>query len=319
MKMNNFFTSKIFYVLASIFFAIVLFFNASSVSIRNQGGTQNQGEVYTAALSNVPVELKYNANEYFVSGYNNTANVDLTGYNRLQVNTESNSDSRNFSLVADLTSLKPGVNNVPVRVQNLSSGVNAQIEPSTLTVTIEKRAQQEFAVTPQINNSQIPSGFKIADATTSEATVKVTAGQESIKQIHQIVASLPSDTVLNDDYTGTVTLHAVDSSGKILSAQISPSTVQMHVNVNKPSKTVPIKAHLTGILDNSLSKINTSLSQNTVTISGTEDAISKITEVTANVNQTGVKTNQKITVKLDADNVSVNPSTVDVQLNVVKK
>ena len=55
---NRFFNSKTFYILASVFFAIVLFFNANATSIRNQG-TNQSGEVYTATINNVPVELKY--------------------------------------------------------------------------------------------------------------------------------------------------------------------------------------------------------------------------------------------------------------------
>ncbi|MDU0404327.1 hypothetical protein ML8HA_00088 [Lactococcus lactis] len=38
---NKFFNSKTFYILASVFFAIVLFFNANATSIRNQGTNQS--------------------------------------------------------------------------------------------------------------------------------------------------------------------------------------------------------------------------------------------------------------------------------------
>ena len=40
---NKFFNSKTFYILASVFFAIVLFFNANATSIRNQGTNQSGG------------------------------------------------------------------------------------------------------------------------------------------------------------------------------------------------------------------------------------------------------------------------------------
>ena len=49
---NKFFNSKTFYILASVFFAIVLFFNANATSIRNQG-TNQSGEVYTATINNL--------------------------------------------------------------------------------------------------------------------------------------------------------------------------------------------------------------------------------------------------------------------------
>ena len=50
---------------------------------------------------------------------------------------ESNADTRNFQVVADLTKLPLGTSEVPLTV-GLSSAVTAEIEPKTVTVTIEK-------------------------------------------------------------------------------------------------------------------------------------------------------------------------------------
>lgn len=52
---------------------------------------------------------------------------------------ESNADTRNFQVVADLTKLPLGTSEVPLTVRGLSSAVTAEIEPKTVTVTIEKR------------------------------------------------------------------------------------------------------------------------------------------------------------------------------------
>ncbi|MGL5341553.1 MAG: CdaR family protein, partial [Lactococcus garvieae] len=164
---NNFFASKLFTILASIFFAVILFFNASSAALRNQGSSTT-GEVYTTTISNVPIEIKYNSDEYFASGYNNTANVYLTSYNRVQINTEENPDSRNFYLVVDLSNAKEGTVTMPVRIQQLPNGINAQIEPTTLTVRLEKKASAEFNVTPLIEQAQLPDGFKVNDIKLSQ-------------------------------------------------------------------------------------------------------------------------------------------------------
>ena len=315
---NKFFTSKVFYLLTSIFFAIILFFNASSVAIRNQG-ISTAGEVYTSTINNVPIELKYNSDEYFVSGYNSMANVYLTSYNRVQINNEENPDSRNFYLVVDLTNAKEGTVTLPIRIQQLPNGVNAQIEPTTMTVRLEKKASQEFTINPQINPNQIPEGFAVGSIDLSQETAKVTAGESSITQIHSVEATLPSDTLLNDDYSGTVTLHAVDAEGKILPAQISPATVQMKVNVDKPSKTVPVEVKKQGSLDSSLSDMKTSSSQQTVTIYGEKAALDKIKNVTANVDITGVTQTKTVTVNLSVNGLSVKPSQVDITLTPVKK
>lgn len=315
---NKFFTSKLFYILTSVFFAIVLFFNANATSIRNQGMNQ-AGEVYTATITNVPVELKYDTNKYFVSGYNSSATVHLSGYNRISITNEENPDTRNFFLSIDLTGVKTGKVDVPVRIEQLPGGVNASIEPKTMNVTVEKRATQEFDITTKVDSTQLPTGFTVDSFDLSENKANVVAGQESIKKIYAIEAAIPSDVTLNDNYSGTITLHAVDRSGAILPAQISPATVHAKVSVNKPSKQVPVKVKMTGVLDQSLSEIKTKLSDATVTISGEQNQLDEVSSLDAIVNIAGVTKETKVSVSLSASGLSIRPQTVDVTLTPVKK
>ncbi|MFC4651950.1 YbbR-like domain-containing protein [Lactococcus nasutitermitis] len=316
---NKFFTSKLFYILVSVFFAIVLFFNASAISIRNEG-LRTSGEVYTTALSNVPIELKYDSNKYFVSGYNSVATVHLSGYNRLQISNEENTATRDFYLSADLTKVAEGTSNVPVRIEQLPNGVDAEISPTTISVTIEKKATENFDVKSEVNPTQLPTGFSVASVSLSESKVKVTAGVNSIKKIKRIVAELPSDVLLTDNYSGTVALRAVDSKGKIQSAQISPANVKLKVSVDKLSKTVPLNVKMTGTMDSSLSDIKTSLSDKNVRIYGEQTALDKIKSIDVPVDITNVTQQKKVEVTLSGDDISIRPHTVEVTLQpVVKK
>lgn len=316
---NKFFNSRLFYVLASVFFAIILFFNANATSIRNETGNNSAGEVYTATINNVPIELKYDTTNYFVSGYTSTATVHLSGYNRLSITNEENVDTRKFYLSMDLSKYKVGKVDVPVRIESLPSAVTATISPKTMNVTIEKKASEEFEVTPKVDPTQLPTGFTIATQSVNDQTVKVTAGKESITQIAAIVAALPSDVTLTDNYAGTVTLHAVDSTGKILPAQISPATTHLKVLVNKLTKKVPIDLKTTGTLDKSLSEMKTKLSADTVTISGEESSLDAITKIPANISVTGVTKETKVKVPLSASGVTLDPKEVEVTLIPVKK
>ncbi|MCT4425173.1 CdaR family protein [Lactococcus cremoris] len=314
---NRFFNSKTFYILASVFFAIVLFFNANATSIRNQG-TNQSGEVYTATINNVPVELKYNSNKYFVSGYNSSATVHLSGYNRLSITNEENSDTRNFFLSVDLTKLKTGKFDVPIRIEQLPGGVTATREPKTMNITVEDKAKKEFEVTPKADSTQLPEGFTIDSLTVSDEKVKVTAGNESIQKIYAIEAALPNDVNLTENYSGTVTLHAVDSAGKILPAQIEPSTTHLKVTVNKLTKDVPVKITQKGTLDKTLSEVKTKISDKNVTLSGEKSALEAINSVEGTVDITGIVKETKITVPLHAAGVSIDPQEVEVTLTPVK-
>ncbi|CAM3140267.1 hypothetical protein GHI93_09380 [Lactococcus hircilactis] len=310
---NKFFTSKFFYILTSVFFAIVLFFNANATAVRNDGNTSGNS-VYTATVTNVPIELKYDSNKYFVSTSTSAATVHLSGYNRLQITNETSEDTRNFYLSIDLNHASEGTNAYPIKVEALPSGVKADIVPSTIEVTIEQKAAQEFNVVPKVDKSQIPTGYTVSSIELSEQSVNVTAGKQSITKIHAIEADLPSDALLTNNFNGKVALRAVDEKGKTLPAQISPANIRMKVYVKRLSKEVPIRVNLTGTLDPSLSGMETSLASDNVKIFGEKAALDKISDVVATVDMTGIKESKKVKVSLKAQGVTVYPNTIEVTL-----
>ncbi|MBT1022660.1 hypothetical protein KJW59_20230, partial [Enterococcus faecium] len=76
----------------------------------------------------------------------NAVTVKLSSANRVQLNAEANEDTRMFRVTADITKLGEGTHEVPLKIQNLSSAVTAKIEPSTITVTVEKKVIKDFDV-----------------------------------------------------------------------------------------------------------------------------------------------------------------------------
>jgi YbbR domain-containing protein len=147
MKNKDFVSSKFIYILVSLFFAIVLFFNANAVLLKNSNDRTNASETYSTTLYDVPIELKYDHDKYFVSGFDGSANVYLTSYNLVRLNAEKSSDTRSFHLVVDLTKVKEGTVEVPVRVVELATGVNAQVDPGNISVTVEKK-QKRLLILP---------------------------------------------------------------------------------------------------------------------------------------------------------------------------
>lgn len=89
-------------------------------------------------------------------------------------------------LSVDLTKLKTGKFDVPIRIEQLPGGVTATIEPKTMNIMVEDKAKKEFEVTPKADSTQLPEGFTIDSLTVSDEKVKVTAGNESIQKSMQL-------------------------------------------------------------------------------------------------------------------------------------
>ncbi|PZO95826.1 YbbR-like domain-containing protein [Streptococcus halichoeri] len=319
--MKKFLNSRLWLGLVSIFFAVLLFLTAVSSNQANSANpTYGPVETYTHSLSDVPIDMKYDSDKYFISEYSYGAQVYLSSTNRVKLDSEVNTDTRKFKIVADLSKSKPGKVSVPLSVTNLPSGVVAKVTPDKISVTIGKRRTKTFSVTPSIDPKQIQPGYEVGKIEVGDAKVKVTSNESTIDTIDHVVAKLPENQKLSADYHGSVTLQAVSADGTILASTISPATTELSVSVKKITKTVPIRVNLFGQMDSSLASIVPKLSNETATISASQEVLDTIDEVIVDVPISGVTKSTIKTVKVSAgDLVSVEPKVVSVQLTTKKK
>ena len=317
--MRRFFNSQVWLVVVSIIFAILLFLTATS-SNYNRTGSQVSGatETYTHTLTNVPIDIKYDSDKYFISGYSYETEVYLTSINRVKLDSEINSDTRSFKVVANLTKYGEGTQTVPLKVTNLP-GVTATASPSHISVTIGKKKTKTFAVKGEVDSNQIASGYELKKVSTDLSEVEVTSDESIINQIDHVVAKLPESEVLDSDYSGRVPLQAVAADGTILASAINPSKAKLDVTVKKLTKSVPLTVRTTGEMNSSLSDIAYKPSQTQVTISGSQEALNAVNEVVATVDISNITKDTNVSVNLSADDVTVIPSVVTIQLTVTKK
>lgn len=320
MSKKRFFSSRPWYIVVSIFLALLLFMTATANSA-NKTGSQISGttETYTHTLTNVPIDIKYDSDKYFVSGYSYEAEVYLTSMNRVKLDSEINADTRKFKVVADLTKVDSGTQTAKLEVTDLPNGVTATVSPTTIQVTIGKKKTKSFEVKGSVDSSQVAEGYEIKQIETADSRVDVTSDEATINKIDHVVAKLPEEDILSDDFSGKVTLQAVSADGTILASIIDPSKTTLKVAVKKLSKVVPVQLKVTGNMNDKLSKIDYKLSQDMVTISGTKEALEAVSAVTATVDISDVMKNTVKTVNLSAENVTVDPSVVQVQLTTTKK
>ncbi|AUT06337.1 YbbR-like domain-containing protein YbbR [Streptococcus parauberis] len=317
--MKKFYNSRLWLGLVSVFFAILLFLSAVSNSNNASSQKNNPVETFTQSITDVPIDMKYNSDKYFISDYSYGSQVYLSSTNRVKLDSEVNGDTRHFKIVADLTNSKPGKVSVPLKVSNLPIGLTAKVTPDRLTVTIGRKKTKSFPVTGGVDPKQIVSGYEIASITSTDKRVEVTSDESKIDLIDHVVAKLPDNVKLSSDYNDTVTLQAVSADGTILASSINPAKTDLEVKIKKISKTVPVSVLMTGQMSDRVSEIQPRLSRQTVVISGPRDVLDTINEVTAKVDITDVTKSTSKTVTLSEESVTIEPSSLNVQLTVKKK
>ncbi len=296
---NFFKNDRLWQILVALFFAVVLFFTAWSGNAQNKQNSSSASNTFTQTIESVPVDIKYDSDKYFISGYSYDAEVYLTATTQLALTTETSSDTRHFKLVADLSNLGQGTSRVPIH--------------------IGKKASKTFDVVANITSDKLANGYEVKKVSLDETKVEVTSSEDIINQIDHVQAVLEGDSNLSEDYDGNLVLQAVSTNGTVLASSISPAKVHAKISLRKLSKSVPVKVELTGDKASNVSSISYSFNRGHVTIVGSQEAMDKIDSITVPVDISQVTKDTSKTIDLKAEGVTVQPGTVKVNLKVTQK
>ena len=213
-------SKKILYIISSIFFALVLFIYATSSSFQNSISIrQVTSETYSNTISNVPIDIKYDSERYFISGFTSEASVVLTGSNRVALSSEMQESTRKFHVVADLSNASEGTVEVQLKVENLPSGLSATVNPQKISVKIGKKASKKVPVKYLITGSQVAEDISITNVSLEHEEVTV----------NHVAAVLPSNVTISGNYSGAASLQAMDANGNVLPSVVTPFETTMKV------------------------------------------------------------------------------------------
>jgi len=219
------------YIISSLLFACVLFIYATSINYQNNtNARQTKTETYTNTVVNVPIDIQYDSERYFISGFTSEVTVFLTGSNRVALASEMQESTRKFKVTADLSDASVGTIEVPLTIENLPSGLTAVATPQKITVKVGKKAKRDnVIVVPEIDPSQIDSRVKIDTVTVSDEKVTVISDEETLSKVDRVIAILPTSERITRNYSSSVPLQAVDKNGNVLPSVIMPFDTTMKI------------------------------------------------------------------------------------------
>ena len=106
---------KIVYtIISSLFFCLYLIHLCNVNQLQNSNtARQVKSETYTNTITNVPIVIHYDDDQYFISGFASEVSVVLTGANRVTLASEMQESTRKFKVTADLTDASVGTMKFP--------------------------------------------------------------------------------------------------------------------------------------------------------------------------------------------------------------
>lgn len=280
-------------IILSLVLAVIVF-----VIIDRQNTTllEKNAEV----LYDIPLSATYNDEEYVVEGLPETVDITLIGtkanlYLAKQLPTQD--------VNVDLSDLKPGVHKVNLKYKQSITSVEYKLDPSEVTVVVSSKKSETRSVESDIVNlNKLDSKLAINNTKLDTDEVIIKGTEDSLAKVSTIKALINvSDMV--DPKAGTNTLKDIplisyDENGSKVDVEMVPSKVTATVEIESPSKTVPLEIEPTGnvIFGKAIKNITSSVQK--VTIYGNSKVLDNTNSIKVKIDVNNLKSNKDYTVTI---------------------
>lgn len=280
-------------IILSLVLAVIVF-----VIIDRQNTTllEKNAEV----LYDIPLSATYNDEEYVVEGLPETVDITLIGtkanlYLAKQLPTQD--------VNVDLSDLKPGVHKVNLKYKQSITSVEYKLDPSEVTVVVSSKKSETRSVESDIVNlNKLDSKLAINNTKLDTDEVIIKGTEDGLAKVSTIKALINvSDMV--DQKAGTNTLKdipliAYDENGAKVDVEMVPSKVTATVEIESPSKTVPLEIEPTGnvIFGKAIKNITSSVQK--VTIYGNSKVLDNTNSIKVKIDVNNLKSNKDYTVTI---------------------
>ena len=280
-------------IILSLVLAVIVF-----VIIDRQNTTllEKNAEV----LYDIPLSATYNDEEYVVEGLPETVDITLIGtkanlYLAKQLPTQD--------VNVDLSDLKPGVHKVSLKYKQSITSVEYKLDPSEVTVVVSSKKSETRSVESDIVNlNKLDSKLAINNTKLDTDDVIIKGTEESLAKVSTIKALINVSNMV-DPKAGTNTLKdipliAYDEKGAKVDVEMVPSKVTATIEIESPSKTVPLEIEPTGnvIFGKAIKNITSSVQK--VTIYGNSKVLDNTNSIKVKIDVNNLKSNKDYTVTI---------------------
>lgn len=279
-------------------------------------------ETNAKVLYGQPVTAIYNEEEYVVEGLPETVDITMIG---TKANLYLANQLPSQAVSVDLRDLGVGFHQVDLKYKQAITSVEYKLDPSTVRVNISPKQSMTTNITEEVLNlDHLNTEYSISSINLSANEVIVKSTDERLKNVAVVKALIDVDQ-LTDPQVGEnnlkkVPVVAYDKDGKQLDVEVVPNEITAVVNIESPSKVVPVVIVPKGIDKITFGKAISEISSNldSITIYGNQEVLDNINNIEVEIDVTDLDKNKKYTKTIkkpkDVRKLSENTVTVEVKL-----
>lgn len=316
---SSWFTKLVAFAFAILLFTYVNYENNSKLLTTNplNGVSTSSSKIIT----NLPIVVDIDQDKYFVSGFPETASIEISGPTNIISQTTAN---KTFDITAqNLDELGVGVHTINLVAEGLSSDLNYTITPSEITIEIKEKRVETFKVDVIFDDSKLANGYVAEEPILNYDTVEVSGAASTIEKIDSVQAFVPSSEETKTDFKKTVSVDALDVNGNQLDVIINPKEVTVSIKVNINSKPLPLKLIEAGTPETDYEyELGIEDEKNTlISVTGKPEMLDNLSSFPLEIDVTGIKetTTKEVNLPLVDGLSSITPEKITIRITVNKK
>ena len=296
---NNLWFTRIF----SLVLAIGLFF---FVNLENQtrfqstAPTDGASITSTEIITNLPIEVNINTDQYFVSGIPDSATLRLEGPQALIFQTVA---TQSYTVsTPNLNTLGSGEHTVQLQVEGVSESITTSVSPGFINLTIEEKETGEYELSAIIDEDlDVAEGYELLEPSLSTNIVQLSGAASTMARIDQVVVEIASsEEGINSDLLMSAQVLVLDENGEPLNVNTNPSQVEINIPVVRTIKEVPIvlREGTNGQVGYNYEVSLSNAESDTVQVRGKPEAIAALQNFPVTVDLSGITESQVITIPI---------------------
>ncbi|MBF0716069.1 CdaR family protein [Gemelliphila palaticanis] len=310
-------------ILTSFLISLLLFFSVNDI-FSKYFSPNSKGATATTWLNDVPLEVTYDRDKYYVLGVPDTTDVKVSGE---QSTVQKISLEKNLKARLDLSKVEVG-DDQKIKIEIIGvddKNTQAVSEPEFITVSVRDRVTKEFPVIPKVKNERLLLGYTIKSLSLNMPKVKISGAEETINSIYEVRAESDLKTKISKNTSEEVKFVAYDRNfNKIEDIDIEKVTTTMNIELESIEKTLEVSINKVDNLPSGFTLDSIIIEPSSIILRAeNKDILDSIKEVFVDVELSSLKeeTTELKSLKVYANTTekySIDSPTVNVTIKIKK-
>lgn len=310
-------------ILTSLLISLLLFFSVNDV-FSNYFSPNSKGATSTTWIKEVPIEVNYDRQKYYVLGVPDSTDVKVSGE---QSTIQKISLEKKLKARLDLSKIEVGDDQkVKVEIVGIDDkNTQAVSEPEFITVSVRDRVTKEFEVIPKVKNERLLLGYSIKSLSLNMPKVKISGAEETINNIYEVRAESDLKTKISKNTSEEVKFVAYDRNfNKIEDIDIEKDNTTMNIELESIEKTLEVNVNKVDSLPEGISLDSITVEPNSIILRAeSKEVLNTINEVFVDIELSSLKdeTTELKNLKVYANTTekySIDSPTVNVTIKIKK-